>query len=123
MIHLDTNHLIMASVSGSIADQQLRAWLSVGESVKLSSIVWCEFLCGPVSAEQVRYVTILLPTPEPFLPQDAATAAEWFNRTGHRRGSLVDCMIAAIAHRAGARLATANLADFRRFVPFGLLLA
>jgi len=46
-----------------------------------------------------------------------------FNRAGRRRGSLLDCMIAAIALRAGAALATANQADFRRLRAAGLRLA
>jgi predicted nucleic acid-binding protein len=36
--------------------------------------------------------------------------------------SLADCMIAATAINAGASLATADVADFDRFVPFDLVL-
>ena len=55
--------------------------------------------------------------------EDAGTTAMLFNRAGRRRGSLLDCMIAAIALRAGAALATANQADFRRLRAAGLRLA
>ena len=50
----------------------------------------------------------------PFGVEDAAMAAELFNRTGRRRGSLADCMVAATALIRGAPPATANPADFRR---------
>ena len=53
----------------------------------------------------------------------AAVAAELFNKTGRRRGSRFDCLIAATAILAQAEVATVNESDFRVFVPHGLKLA
>lgn len=122
MIHLDTSFLIRSLAAGSPEDQRLRKWLSAGEAVAVSSLVWAEFLCGPLDIAQASLAARLFPTPEPFNGDDARAAAHLFNQTGRRRGTLVDCMIAASALRAGAFVATSNSADFRRFVPLGLRL-
>src|SRR4051812_28480661 len=122
MIHLDTNYLIPAMFPGTPQDARLRAWLAAGEPVNVSAVAWAEFFCGPLTAEQSRLATALFPAPEPLFAADAVRAAELFNQPGRRRGSLADCMIATVAIRAGATLATENLGDFRPFVPFGLQL-
>jgi predicted nucleic acid-binding protein len=59
----------------------------------------------------------------PFTPADGETAAELFNQSGRRRGTLADCMIAAAAICVEAELATANRQDFRGLVSFGLRFA
>ena len=122
MIHLDTSFLIRALVPGSAQDRELRRWLAHGEEVGVSSIAWTEFLCGPVRAEAVAAVTGFLAERVPYLEDDAARAAGLFNASGRRRGSLLDCMIAAVALRSEAPLATANRADFRPFEGEGLTL-
>jgi predicted nucleic acid-binding protein len=123
VIHLDTSYLIRALVPRSIEERRLRAWLRRHEPVRVSSIAWAEFLCGPVTAPVIEEVAEVVGEPAPFDAVDAILAAELFNAAGRRRGSLLDCMIAATALRADAMLATSNPADFRRFASFGLGLA
>lgn len=53
--------------------------------------------------------------------EDAGIAARLFSESGCR-SSLSACLIAAAAIHDGARLATVNLADFRRFASAGLKL-
>jgi predicted nucleic acid-binding protein len=120
VIHLDTNLLIGALVRGSAADRQLRAWLVAGEQVSANTIVWTEFLCGPLDEAGIAVAARLIPDPEPYTPDDAEIAGRLFNQSGRRRGTLADCMIAATAIRAKAALATRNPADFRRFESSGL---
>jgi predicted nucleic acid-binding protein len=53
----------------------------------------------------------------------AERSAQLFNATGRRRGSLLNCLVAAAAIEAGAALATENPRDFERFESAGLTLA
>jgi predicted nucleic acid-binding protein len=122
MIFLDTNFLVFALSPGTAEDQKLRSLYRDKETVGVSSIVWAEFLCGPVTPEHITLASALFPSPEPFTAEDGVRAAELFNGTGRRRGSLADCMVAAISLRLNATLATNNVADFKRFAPWGLLL-
>ena len=123
MIHFDTNFLIQANIAGSAAHARFRAWSAGGEEFGISSVAWAEFLCGPLDAAGLALARRMFPSPEPFLPEDALVAADLFNKTGRRSRSLADCMIAAVALRSGARLATENTTDFAPFQPFGLRLA
>ena len=122
-IHLDTSFLIRALVRGSDADQMLRSWLREGHRLAMSSIAWTELLCGPLDATDRELAERSVAEPIPYDERDAEAAAELFNETGRRRGSLLDCMIAAVAQRRGASLATSNPDDFRRFESLGLRLA
>lgn len=123
MIHFDTNFLIQATVTGSPAHEQFRQWAAAGESFGISSIAWSEYLCGPLDATARSLALQIFPNPERFIPTDAALAASLFNQTGRRSRSLVDCMIAAVAIRCGAKLATVNTHDFQPHAPHGLILA
>ena len=123
MIHLDTNFPIGLLVSGSRAASEVSRWLAAGEPIGTSSIAWCEFLNGPVTAREVsRVVTVLQARIIPFGEPEAVLAADLFNRTGRRWGSRFDCLIAATAMRGQANLATENTADFRPFAAHGLAL-
>jgi predicted nucleic acid-binding protein len=120
MIHLDTSFLIRALCPGSPQERQLLIWLDGPGSVSLSTVAWAEFLCGPVSAEVTAIARTLLGEPVPLGTAGAERAAQLFNDTGRRRGSLLDCLIAATAIEVGAQLATENPRDFERFKAAGL---
>ena len=122
MIHLDTSFLIRSLVSRSPEDGQLRAWLTRGEPLGICAIAWSEFLCGPARPDAVELASRLVGSPAPFTADGAHRASRLFNLGGRRRGSFVDCMIAAVAIGADASLATSNPSDFARFQPAGLRL-
>ncbi len=122
MIHVDTSFLIRGLVRGSVEDTWLRRWLGAGDALGMSAIAWTEFLCGPVGANDIAIATRLVTERPAFTDDDTALAAELFNTSGRRRGSLADCMIAATALRAEAPLATSNREDFTRLVAHGLVL-
>jgi predicted nucleic acid-binding protein len=115
MIHLDTSFLIRALQRHTAEDLQLRRWLGERIPVGISAVSWTEFLCGPVAGTALALAEDIVGEPAPLLPGDCPVAARLFVVGGRRRGSLADCMIAAIAVRVGADLATSNIADFRRF--------
>jgi len=120
MIHLDTSFLIRALRSGSTEDRRLRAWLSEHVPLRISAVSWTEFLSGPVRAREIELAARIAPEPMSFTAEDSMIAAKLYNLGGRRRGSLVDCMIAASALRAGASLATSNATDFTRLESAGL---
>jgi predicted nucleic acid-binding protein len=122
VIHLDTSFLIRGLAAGSAESRLLRNWLHEATPIGMSAIGWSEFLCGPVEPDQIELVKALVEEFAPFFPQDAELAARFFNLSGRRRGSLIDCMIAATAVRLRAHLATSNRADFRKLEVFGLRL-
>ncbi len=123
MIHLDTGFLIRALNPGSAQDRRLRDWIEGGQPLGMSAVAWAELLCGPLAPSEVELADEIVGQRRDFTPEQAVMAARLFNESGRRRGSLVDCMIAAAALADGASLATANVADFRRFRTSGLELA
>lgn len=122
MIHLDANFLVDVIRSGPSRDR-LRRWGASHQYVSISSVAWSEFLCGPVSTAETLFARSLLDAIELFDEHDAELAADLFNQTGRRTRSLPDCMIAAVAIRRAASLATFDEADFRKFHASGLVLS
>ncbi|MEO6036373.1 MAG: PIN domain-containing protein [Verrucomicrobiota bacterium] len=123
MIHFDTNFLIQTIISDSPAHQQFREWAPALEIFGVSSVALAEFLCGPLDATPQSIARQIFPNPEPFFHAGAVLAANLFNLTGRRSRTLADCMIAAVAIRCGAKLATINSADFQPLIQHGLVLA
>jgi predicted nucleic acid-binding protein len=124
MIHLDTNYLIGLLVKSSPEAGNVDGWMAVGQTLAASAISWTEFLNGPVTLLEVgRAESVLQSRIIPFGQKEATLAADLFNKTGRRRGSRFDCLIAATAIIAQAEIATVNQLDFKLFVPHGLKLA
>lgn len=123
MIHLDTSFLIHALRPGSPQERTLLGWLNDSEQIGVSAFAWAEFLCGPVSDEATASALELLGEPVPVDRAIARLAADLFNASGRLRGSLGDCLIAAAAIDADARLATDNPRDYQRLRSAGLVLA
>ena len=123
MIHLDTSFLISALDPGSPEDRRLRGWIEDSETLAMSAVAWAEFLCGPLTRSELELAEEIVGLRRDFTPDHAAIAARLFNESGRRRGSLLDCMIAASAIADGSPISTANEADFRRFEDAGLTLA
>lgn len=124
MIHLDTNYLIGLLVKGSPQAANVDGWLAAGETLAASAIAWTEFLNGPVTPLEVTQVEAVLGGRiVPFGQPEAVLAADLFNKTGRRRGSRFDCLIAATAVLAQAQVATTNQADFTPLQAHGLDLA
>lgn len=123
MIHLDTNYLIALPVKGSPQAQEVEDWLIAGQALAASAVAWTEFLNGPVTQIEALHAEAVLQSQiVPFGRTEAALAAELFNKTGRKRGSRFDCLIAATAILAQAELATINQIDFQVFTPHGLKL-
>ncbi len=123
MIHLDTNFLVDLVTAGSPGGRKISAWLKAGKSVTTSAVAWAEFCNGPLTkAQKDAAFAVLDRTITDFTWREAEEAARLFNLSGRRRGSHTDCMIAAAAIVSGVPLATFNMADFQRLVPFGLRL-
>ena len=119
-VHLDTSFLIRALVPGTDECTRLRRWLTERTPLAVSTLVWGEFLCGPLDDEASAVAARIAHRHVPVRTTEATDAARLFNASGRRRGSFPDCVIAATAIGAGAKLATSDTADFGRFSAMGL---
>ncbi len=123
MIHLDTNLLVDVATVGSEGAGKVRGWLAAGEKVTTSAVAWSEFCNGPLTqARKDAVFAVLNRSIADLTWREGEEASRLFNLGGRRPGSHPDCMIAATAILAGFPLATFNTDDFKRFVPFGLVL-
>jgi predicted nucleic acid-binding protein len=124
VIQLDSNFLILGTIASTPQASDLRRWLSQGEAASTSAVAWMEFVTGPAGTEVIESVRQMIE--DRIIPigrDEAELAANLFNQVGRKRALRYDCLIAATAILAGARLATSNRSDFSLFVPHGLELA
>ncbi len=121
MIHLDTSFLIRI-LDPDAPETRLLETMDPDESIVVSALAWAEFQCGPIKPAEQELAMRIVDSYRDFTIEHAGVAARLFNESGRRRGSLPDCSIAAVAIHDGARLATANRTDFRRFETAGLKL-
>jgi predicted nucleic acid-binding protein len=120
MIHLDTNFLIQSLMPGNSCAIRLHHWLATNEEVEICTIVWSEFLCGPISSSELALARQVFPSCVAFLTEDAERSADLFNRTVP--AAWLDCQIASVAFRRNAGLATVKTNDSKIFQRFGLQL-
>ena len=122
MIHLDTSVLIGMLYRGSPVARYLET-IDPDTPLAVSAVAWAEFLCGPIEPAEQDLVLRVVDVHRTLSVEHARVAARLFNRSGRRQNSLSDCLIAAAAILDQAPLATANVADFRRFETLGLKLS
>ena len=121
VIHLDTNLLIDLVTCHSPQVAMVRGWLKNNTPLSASAVTWSEFCNGPHSKEQKDAIhAILRGGIHPFTEDQAEFASRLFHKTGRKRGSHADCMIAAAAFCSRQSIATRNIKDFERFVPYGV---
>ncbi len=122
MICLDTNVLIMGLVADSVEAERILGWYDEGERFCAPAIVWYEFLCGPVTDEQVAAIRTVIAEIVPFDDVVAEESARLFNAVGRPRQLRIDTIIAATAVARGIPLATGNREHFAPFTAHGLQL-
>ncbi len=121
MLLLDTNALVALSDPAHPLFLRIEQALAQGDTAATNAIAWHEFARGPLLPEDLRRALLILERRVLALDrEDAEVAAMLFNRTGRRRSSTPDCLIAATALRREWRVVTANEEDYRSFVPYGL---
>ncbi|HEY5647571.1 MAG TPA: PIN domain-containing protein [Pseudomonadales bacterium] len=122
LLHFDTNALIALPLWARDGHPVVQRVLG-GEAVAVSTIVWYEFLIGPLEPREAGLARAFIQGRIVEMNEaDAELAAELFNTTGRQRTLKTDALIAAAAIRAAAELVTLNQADFLPFAEQGLRL-
>lgn len=122
LICLDTNYLILALVPGSLEAERMMHWSRQAKSLLVPSVVWYEFISGPVNPKQCTSIRAMIHEVIPFEEIQSELAAHLWNETNRNRSMRMDAMIAATAIHIKSPLATSNLKDFEPFTPLGLTL-
>jgi predicted nucleic acid-binding protein len=124
MIILDTNYMVAMSDREKDANDAVMRWIKEGRGMATSAAAWMEFCTGPIDPVDWESMEWLLEDRIlPFGRVEAELAARIYRVARCRCDDRMDTMIAATAIVAKASLATRNVRDFARFVPFGLKLA
>lgn len=122
-ILLDTNVLVALSDPQHALFKLVEQFLTEGVDAVTTAVAWHEFVRGPLLEEDHRRAGWVLQNRIlPLQKEDTEVAALLFNRSGRKRSSTSDCLIAAVALRREMGLVTANQQDFSKFVPYGLKL-
>jgi len=114
LIVLDTSVLVDALCGDMDSEPAIRAALTRGEELLLTSLVLYEWLRGPRLERELQTQRALLPSDRalPFGPEEAAEAARLYRTLPRARGRETDLAIAACAITWEAELWTLNLEDF-----------
>ena len=115
MIHLDTSALVAALTGPRAAAPAMRAFVSDGCRIGVSTIVLYEWWRGPRRAAEIEDQEAILPRAEAaeFGVEEALVAFELYRRLRRPRHREIDLAIAACAIVRGAALWTLNPQDFR----------
>lgn len=114
MIHIDTSALIAALTGARMAAPALRAFVSDGFRLGISTPVLYEWERGPRTAAERGARDTLFPDHAVFGfgLDEARLAADLYRRMARPRGREIDIAIAACALTNGAALWTLNPMDF-----------
>jgi predicted nucleic acid-binding protein len=120
VIHFDTNALVALPLWAQDDHPAVQSVLD-GEPAAVCSLVWYEFLSGPVEESEADLARAFVADHILAIEDaDATLAAKLFNATGRKRALKTDALIAACAIRADALFVTVNRSDFEPFVAHGL---
>ena len=113
-VHLDTSALIDALTGPRRSLKQLRALVTDGHRVGLSTIALYEWLRGPRVRAELSAQQDVFPREAAvaFTAAEASLAGSLYGRVAKPRGREIDLAIAACALGHDAALWTLNVADF-----------